>query len=322
MRLSDAEERHMSVFHPHALGEIKRLGLSGQPFVYYTRAATAVSIINGAEFWMRRASLMNDFSETVHGLKCLEAAYNSPEGDRFNALIESVHPGISARAKAALDQSAELLLKGTYLTSVSEHGHSKCKKENGQDEEDLHGRLSMWRGYGGATGVALILNPQPLFSTPISGVYFSPVGYFRDTGFVAELHKINEVIGKNKPYLRLLGPERTAAAIVNLFRFAVICAKHPGFGEEREWRVVCSDALGAPALKQTTETIDNVVQQVLHIPMSRGGGVPRMVKRIIVGPTKDPDGIRGHLVAALRGAGVLDPEDRVVKSDIPLRNWT
>ncbi len=322
MPLSDAEQQYMSVFHPHALGEISRFEVSGRPFVYYTQASTAVKIIKNREFWMRRASLMNDFSETQHGLECIEAVYNAPEGLRFRALIDGIHPGVSAQAKSVLDQSAEVLLGATYLTSISEHGHPEGKKIHGQDEEDANGRLSMWRGYGGAEGVALVLNPKPILSGPgIDGVFFSPVGYFRDTGFAAELSKVSNAIEKNTTAVKEYGSGPTLNAIVNMFRFAAICAKHPGFREEREWRVVCSDAIATPSLTQTQELIGTVSQPILHIPIAAATTVANLILRVIVGPTKDPDAIRGQLVAALTEANVPKPDERVVKSDIPWRNW-
>ena len=322
MPLSNTAQQYMSVFHPHALGEINRFAASGRPFVYYTHAPTAVKIIKNREFWMRGASLMNDFSETKHGLNCIEASYNAAEGIRFRSLIDSIHYGISAQAKAALDQSAETLLSATYLTSISEHGHPEGKKVYGQDEEDAHGRLSMWRGYGGAEGVALVLDPEPLLNGPgIEGVFFSPVGYFRDTGFAVELNKISDATEKNTAYLKALGAQPTADAVVNVFRFAAICAKHPGFREEREWQVVCSDAIAAPHLKQTQEVIGNVPQTVLHIPIAGATTIAGLIRRIIVGPTKEPDAIRAQMIAALTEAQVPNAADRVVKSDIPWRNW-
>ena len=37
-----------------------------------------------------------------------------------------------------------------------------------------------------------------------------------------------------------LGRETVSASAFNMLRFAVLCTKHPGFLEEREWRIIAS----------------------------------------------------------------------------------
>ena len=60
----------------------------------------------------------------------------------------------------------------TYITSISEH----------DDMEDSHGRLSMWRAFGGMTArVALVLKiPWSSGATEALNLVFSPVAYLRE----------------------------------------------------------------------------------------------------------------------------------------------
>lgn len=80
MPLAPDIDGYMSIFHPLAREEFYRFEASKRPFVYYTRASTAISIIKSGEFWMREASRMNDFREARHGLDCIHAVFNSSEG--------------------------------------------------------------------------------------------------------------------------------------------------------------------------------------------------------------------------------------------------
>src|SRR5207248_3669140 len=60
----------------------------------------------------------------------------------------------------------------TYISSLSEH----------QDDEDQHGRLSMWRAFGGsAARVGIVLNiPSSLEGSLALSVILSPVAYFTE----------------------------------------------------------------------------------------------------------------------------------------------
>lgn len=115
--------------------------------------------------------------------------------------------------------------------------------------------------------------------------------------------------------------------IFNVFRFAVLCTKHPGFVEEREWRVIY-----LPRFEHSERLIKEIVSikgtpQMIHkIPLKNipeeglvGVEIPEIVDRIIIGPTKYPIAIYDAFVTLLGEAGVEDAKSRIFISDIPLR---
>jgi hypothetical protein len=308
-----------SLFHPYALRQTEEYERSGRPFAYYTTSGTAVKIIQGKEFWMRQASRMSDSSETEYGLNCLRVAYAGQEGQRLRTSVDSIYPGLMAHVEQVFDRFTPELRSQTFLTCISEHGD-----EWGQ--EDRNGRLSMWRAYGshnGHAGVALVLNPTPFFAPTTSslGIVASPVAYFRLDRFVREIKGINDGFGLHKDYFAKLGRVVALDSVYRMFMYAAICAKHPGFHEEREWRIICTPHIIPPnGLYSGTFNGEPIYQ----IPMRTFGDVkgvdlPEFILKAIVGPGIDQDGVRANLIAAFAGSGVSNGADRVVLSDIPFR---
>lgn len=329
MALSERDIRHMRIFHPWALDQIRTFEKSGRPFVYYTKRDTALQIIKNREFWMRDVRHMNDFREVIHGLECLRTAYKSDEGDGFRSFLDGLHCGIATKAMDAIDQDADSLCESTFAICVSEHGDEPAKDGNA-GEEDQHGRLSMWRGYGDSTGVALLLNPAPFFYSGSSklSAYASPVAYIREDGFRHALVRVRDAMEADRSYLASLSPDTILQSVVNMFRFAVVCAKHPGFREEREWRVIWTRSFGEPrGIIHSTVEFPNKggTQSIYRIPIGSLSGIPEatvseFVKGIIIGPCDNPEMMRQQLSDALAEAGVLQPRERIVVSDIPFRH--
>ena len=64
------------------------------------------------------------------------------------------------------------------MTCISEH----------LEDEDNHGRLSIWRAYGGSTGVAMVMNSRAMFTESNAlGAFTSPVQYANVETFGREL---------------------------------------------------------------------------------------------------------------------------------------
>jgi hypothetical protein len=75
-----------------------------------------------------------------------------------------------------------------------------------QTKEDTFGRLSMWRAYSEATGVALVMH-NSVFLTPSDGLkaYASPAGYLNDEVFENEFGKIADNVQPKPIFLGLKG---------------------------------------------------------------------------------------------------------------------
>lgn len=137
-------------------------------FVYYTTADTAAKILASKQIWLRNTAVMNDYSEVQYGFNCLNSAYSNEPGKNFNRALDVCFPGLAAEVKDLYISSLPIISEDTYLTCLSEH----------LSNEDQHGRLSMWRAYGGSAGIAIVINGAVMFAnTKVLKVISSPVAY-------------------------------------------------------------------------------------------------------------------------------------------------
>jgi hypothetical protein len=151
MALTPEQLKLAQIFFPFATRKQMEVRARNTRFVHYTSAEVAVSILKNEEVWMRKSNTMNDFMEIEHGLSCLKASYDGEPGNRFKATLDCMLPGCRAEVEKRFNSWIPHFKADTYLTCVSEH----------LDSEDGLGRLSMWRAYGGAAGVAVVLNNTP-----------------------------------------------------------------------------------------------------------------------------------------------------------------
>lgn len=313
------EDRIRRVLFPEATRRLQAVKEHGRRFVHYTSAAVAMSIISNARVWMRNAATMNDFMEVEHGLYMLAGAYNGDPGkSALRPAIDAVFPGSSDWLQGFFNSWQPLLKTDTYMTCVSEH----------HDDEDTLGRLSMWRAYGGRSGVALVLRPDAFqLNSQALNAYSSPVIYPTRPEFDALVLEVADNIGKERAFLQTLGKERFQQALFSMCRFAALCTKHPGFKEEQEWRVVHSPTMHpSKRLEKSIESVRGTTQRVYKIPLEDvpeeglvGLSIPSLLDRIIIGPTDHPQVMAEAFRDLLRSAEVEDVDDKVRVSDIPLR---
>jgi hypothetical protein len=136
-------------------------------FVHYTTAETGLKILTNAELWMRNASTMNDLSDVRYGLDCIHRVLDD-DSHKLRKVVNDLVPGIWEQVKNNVRQWSTQIWLGAWIASISEHN---------VDEDDA-GRLSMWRAYGQNSGVAIVINPAPIFSeSNVLHVYAQPVLY-------------------------------------------------------------------------------------------------------------------------------------------------
>jgi Protein of unknown function (DUF2971) len=313
----------LAIFHPFMLARFKHAAENNTKFVHYTNADTAMRIFENEQIWLRKTSCMNDFMEIEHGFGCLNVAYKKHQ-ELVRDSLGSLFSGIPEKLEKKFNEWLPHFRTDTYIACVSEHGN-----ENTGDEEDRIGRLSMWRAYGGSTGVAIVMNNGPfLRRSSALNAYTSPVAYLGEVEFESEFVKLFESIKSNTVELQMIGEERVIDLVFNAFRYAVLCTKHPGFREEREWRVIYSPKYQkSNRLIEDIKTIGGTPQQIFKLPLKNvleegfyGAEIPELVDRVIIGPTNYPYAIREAIVSCLSKKGLADVESRVVVSDIPLRN--
>jgi hypothetical protein len=113
-----------------------------------------------------------------------------------------------------------------------------------------------------------------------------------------------------------------------MFLAGVVCLKHEGFREEREWRVIHSPKrVPSSLMESSTETIGGVPQLIYKIPLDTSVSssvadleFSRIFDRLIIGPSPYPWPMYEAFVSALKLAGVADAEHRVFASGIPIRS--
>jgi hypothetical protein len=315
--LHDDQIRMFKLFHPLAFEKNTQASRDQIRFVHYTSADTAMKIIQNAEVWMRRSSVMNDFSELEYGLGCLNAAFRE-QHDRFKSLFDGMFSNFSDKITERFNSWVPHFRADTYIACLSEHDAS----------EDSFGRLSMWRAYGQTTGIALVLNGGPILRpSDALKAYSSPVAYLSPTQFQIQFRRLLDGLENDLDYLRAKGEDVILNAMFAVFRSAMLCTKHPGFHEEREWRVIYSPTyMRSDRIAPDIATIGGVPQPICKIPLRDvpeenlvGIEVPTFIERVIIGPSDHPHVVGAALATRLRQAGMTDPASRIFVSDIPLR---
>lgn len=268
---------------------------------------------------MRSTTTMNDYLEIEYGRELLISELSSSVGLKLQSAVDLCHPGVFDEAWGLVVAWLPGFKFDTYITCVSEHDAS----------EDEIGRLSMWRAYGGKTGVALVINGAVFdLQTNALGAYSSPVSYFNKAQFSEAIVTVAENIAKNKDNVSSMQRELVKNLLFTMFRFSVLCTKHPGFAEEREWRIVASPALHrSELLERDIAIVRSVPQPILKIPLQDqpsqgvvGLAIPDLIDRLIIGPCEFPHVTRSALWTALQEAGIDDPNPRIIESNIPLRH--
>ena len=313
--IGEAEKALIEIFFPGNLDRLLEIKTGNKRFAYYTTAATAKSIIEKQEVWLRNATVMNDFSEIAYGLSLVKEAFSGSSGDIFWNAANTVFPDVREKIVPQLADREWDWRAETYLSCLSLHDSA----------EDQNGRLSMWRAYG---DVALVINHFPLTAvTDQLGVYSTPVHYLDGAGVEARLRTVAQAISEKVDFLRSLGETVFVDYTIKMVFLASIGTKHPGFSEEKEWRIFFRPAERPRSiLDRRVVVIHGVPQQIWALPLRHDpeeglfhADIPSLLDRIIVGPTPYPYVSAAAFRKLLEEADVKDAYGKVATSKIPLR---
>ena len=324
--MTTAENQYIkleSIFLPHARKHRDDLYKSNEyvKFVHYTSAEAALNIIKSKRFWMRNTNCMADYKEVHHGYEILHKYFDSTKTKIFTDALDKCAAGAATEAITLFNQWLGNIKYNTYITSISEH----------DDTEDLHGRLSMWRAFGGNTArVAIVLNvPWDSSGAEELKLIFSPVAYLKED----EVHNVmDEVINNIKvdcDFLSSLDPKIVTENVFHMLLAGVTCLKHKGFKEEREWRAIYNPDFRPPSLlmESSTEIIGGVPQNIYKIPLDVTVSesladleFSRIFDRVIIGPTPYSHVMHKAFSDTLTNAGVSHADTKVFVSDIPIRS--
>lgn len=306
----------VNIFLPGHMEKRSKVKSENIRFAYYTSADTAMKIIKNGKIWLRSTTVMNDFSEIKYGIELTKNAFSGPSGKAFEQAINGVFPDIMEKAKSGFDPIKQHIQCKSYLTCLSVH----------KESEDTNGRLSMWRAYG---DIAIVIKYGFLINkTDLLNVNSTPVYYLDKKRFNSRLEQVTKGISENSDYLMQVGEDLVLTTIKLMFFLAAIGTKHPGFKEEKEWRIFHDQTKNVEKqLPEEIVIINGVPQQILKLPFKidplndrdSDGDVAGLLDRIIIGPTQYPKVSRNAFVKLLVEAGVKDANDKVIESRIPLR---
>jgi hypothetical protein len=107
-----------------------------------------------------------------------------------------------------------------------------------------------------------------------------------------------------------------------------VSIKHPGFSEEKEWRIIYLPLTNpSPLIQRSTEMIGGIPQIIYKMPLEDnpdkdvvGAGIPSLIERIIIGPSVYPVPMHMAFTDALAKAGIPNAATKVVASNIPIRS--
>jgi hypothetical protein len=321
----EQETKLESIFSPLATRQMHEF-YQKQPdpaqarFVHYTSAEAALRIIQNKRIWMRNVTAMSDYSEVQHGYGILfKLLHDPPNRNAFVEALEACTLGAAEEAFKLFDSWWSDISLNTFITSISEH----------DQKEDQHGRLSMWRAYGGNSArVAMVFKvPFSLLRAGVLNLIFSPVAYLTDEEVQGQFLEIVKNIRENSDFLKSVGGERVRQNVFNMLVAGVTCLKHEGFKEEREWRLIYGpQRWPSDFIDSSTEVVAGIPQFVYKIPIDKERSaalaefdLARILDRLIIGPTQFSWSMYEAFAVALRDAGVPDPTKRVVGSGIPIR---
>jgi hypothetical protein len=197
-------------------------------------------------------------------------------------------------------------------------------RENAREMGVVHNVSAPGRG----DPQALVLNSAPFFlKSDVLKAYSSPVAYLSDHEFNEMIHKIAANVVRERDLLSSINRGLMVQILLNMFKFAILCTKHPAFAEEKEWRIAYTPGLlSSVHLTRHVRTLKGVTQPVYDLPLKDveqegliGIEVPQLVHKIIIGPTQYLSAAHSALWYLLEEAGVSNPGERIVVSGVPLR---
>ena len=308
-----------NIFFPHHNKALNRVKKNKINFAHYTNADTAYKIIKNQEIWLRNIALMNDYMEFEHGKELLvKLIVETSEGKKLKEVFDSISPGVFDKTFSNFKNWAPYIKNDFYISCFSEH--------RSNDVENI-GRLSMWRAYGGNSGVAIIFKHDLFesFIKKISGLDFSSVAYLKDSQLKKEIANLGKSVSSNIDKIKTLEPKALGGYLFNTFRFAGLCNKHKGFEEEQEWRLIATASVlpKNEFITQEILTMHGTPQNIVKIKLSKATDVgiqfKDMLDKVIIGPSQFPFEIKKSIICALKDIGAKEPESIVRVSSIPLR---
>ena len=308
------------IFLPYANKRRIDFNKSNKLLAYYTTADTAYKIMQNKEIWMRNVTVMNDYKEVLYGINKINSLFLKnvyQEETILNKAGQRLYKVLQEFTDESGNVIIDDVLNQYFLeqTSWEYNAYISCFTEHDTDEDGL-GRLSMWRAYGGDNGITIVFDPRKYAENLEEKykIYLTPVAYLTDKELATEVEEL--AVNINKDFLHEVkqrDPQILHNWLMAVLRFAIVSIKHPGFKEEKEWRLVGHGY----DLACETEVIRGVIQPVHKLEISN---LREMLHHIIIGPTQYENVIFKEFEKILKEKYYMPRSDTlIVSSRIPYR---
>lgn len=313
------------VFFPSARRRMENLqNDSDLKLVHYTSAPAGLSILQHKQLWMRNVLCMNDYSEVNYPYQLFKNFFHSESllRKRFHDALQIAGVDYNSFFIRQLDDLAGFNRFQLFVTCFSEHSI----------KSDANGKLSMWRGYGKDGGVAFVLNKEIFCSdfSALEPIYTTPVEYLNEEGFRNKIQEFIFSVESSKSELEeaiqsgKLNKNILEGWISEVLIYALISIKHPGFSEEKEWRVICP--YQNQKIHGAFRDVNGIPQIIKLIPLTtndksgtEGFSISEILDHILIGPTPYAYAEKQAFVQLLTDYGVANATEKVVISNIPYR---
>lgn len=297
-------------------------------FAYYTSLANIHNILTQGTLWLRNISCMNDFAEVRRGVHFLNRYFftkGTPNHhfERAVGVLESISDELDWKALLLdlLVNMEQTCIYSAYILCLTVH----------EKIDDVDGRLSMWRGYGRSDCGAFVIDKNRILENIFQkdlDVSITPVEYVVDQrAFDHTIDKVIRNVSNQKELLKSIKPSKLWNRLKFAFISAALSIKHPGFKEEREWRIIHIDDQPFQTIPYKGQPISSDIRVVDGIPqkvcfMHLNNILANLLDHVIIGPTQYAPAIYTAVKIDLKNLlhSRFEEERYIRMSTIPIRH--
>lgn len=289
---------------------------------HYTSLQNIESILRSSEFWMANPTQMNDFQELEFALTRGVDLFATSDKIRKALGGNERFTKFASNLDFKFNHFRDNDFPDTYIFSLSE-----------VDQDDLDGRLSMWRAYGAdGNGGALVFdtaNLEPGEDTPLQIVKVEYGSNEQRISWIErQIETVSSVIESNN-----VSDDDIFSIAYKVFeriKLYALCTKHKGFIEEREWRVIYSNELDRNNIYGTMKSYrngPNGIAPVLKLNLEKAAEIAGdktnfrdYIHGVIIGPSKSSNLAKKAFERFLDEVGYSELKSKIYLCGIPYRN--
>ncbi|WP_114949236.1 DUF2971 domain-containing protein [Phyllobacterium myrsinacearum] len=310
--------RILSIFMPNAFKSRAAITPESR-FVHYTTSKNLLDILDSGEIEFQNTRDMNDHHDLEIGVERLQDWIGRSGGTALADALDRCAPGVWSEGVRKFQDRLPDVRNETYVLSVAEHDPA----------ESNTGRLSLWRAFErDVTGVAVVVDTLPFMQVAQAlKAYSSPVAYWTRQQFIGEFETVAATLLENEQFIARTNRALLREVIFLMLLFAATCSKHPGLGDEREWRVLTNPLLWpSTLLTKHNSGVEGSNRTMYTLPLKNrpmenitGLEFPQLISRVIIGPSMHAEAVREEIVSKLAEKNVQQPAAKVIMSKLPVR---